>query len=73
MLGILVSVLPVLLFLGALVVIDSYKLVALRSVLFAVAAGLLAGAASYGVNVWLRPTLGVEFLTYSRYVAPGIE
>ncbi|MFN0097039.1 MAG: PrsW family glutamic-type intramembrane protease [Gemmatimonadaceae bacterium] len=72
-LGILVSVLPVLLFLGALVVIDSYKLVALRAVLVAVAAGLLAGAVSYGVNVWLRPMLGVEFLTYSRYVAPVIE
>lgn len=73
MLGVLVSVFPVLLFLGALVVIDSYKLVALRAVLFAVAAGLLAAAASYGINVWLRPMLGVEFTTYSRYVAPGIE
>lgn len=71
--GVLVSVLPVFLFLGALVVIDSYKLVALRAVLFAVAAGLLAGSASYGVNVWLRPMLGVEFLTYSRYIAPVIE
>lgn len=72
-LGVLVSVFPVLLFLGALVVIDSYKLVALRAVLFAVAAGLLAAVASYGVNVWLRPMLGVEFTTYSRYLAPGIE
>lgn len=67
------SVFPVLLFLGALVVIDSYKLVALRAVLFAVAAGLLAAAASYGVTVWLQPALGIEFRTYSRYVAPGIE
>jgi len=71
--GIVVSVLPVFLFLGALVVIDSYKLVALRSVLFAVAAGAAAGFASYGVNVWLRPALDMELSTYSRYVAPFAE
>jgi hypothetical protein len=33
MLGLVVSVLPIFLFLGALVLIDSYKLVALRAVL----------------------------------------
>lgn len=71
--AVLISVLPIFLFLGALVAIDSYKLVALRAVLFAVGAGLLAGLASYLVNVWLQPLLGLEPTSYSRYVAPFIE
>ena len=68
-----VSVLPVFLFLGALVVIDSYKLVALRAVLLSVVAGVLAAVASYGVNVWLQPVLDLERTHYSRYVAPFVE
>ncbi len=68
-----VSVLPVFLFLGALVVIDSYKLVALRAVLLSVAAGVAAGLWSYGVNVWLRPALGLDLSSYSMYVAPVVE
>jgi protease PrsW len=73
LLAIVVSVLPVFLFLGALVVIDSYKLVALRAVLLAVAAGTVAGALSYAVNLWLRPALGMDLTTYARYVAPFPE
>ncbi len=68
-----VGVLPVFLFLGALVVIDSYKLVTLRAVLLSVAAGALAAVASYGVNVALRPALGLDFSRYSWYVAPVVE
>ena len=68
-----VSVLPIFLFLGALVVIDSYKLVALRAVLLAVVAGLIAAFASYAVNVWLQPILHLEPIHYSRYVAPVVE
>ncbi|MEA3245795.1 MAG: PrsW family glutamic-type intramembrane protease [Gemmatimonadota bacterium] len=72
-LPVVVSVLPVVLFLGALVVLDSYKLVALRAVLIAVAAGACAAAASYGVNTWLRPALALEPMPYSRFVAPVAE
>jgi RsiW-degrading membrane proteinase PrsW (M82 family) len=61
------------LFLGALVLIDSYKLVSLRAVLLAVAAGVVAGVASYGANVWLAPALGLAPPRYSRYVAPVVE
>ena len=68
-----VGVLPVFLFLGALVLIDSYKLVALRAILLSVGAGILAALASYGVNVALRPALGLEFGPYSMYVAPVVE
>ena len=72
-LGVAVGVLPVFLFLGALVLIDSYKLVTLRAVLLSVAAGVAAGLASYGVNVVLRPALGLDFTPYSMYVAPVVE
>ena len=72
-LGVAVGVLPVFLFLGALVLIDSYKLVALRAILLSVAAGVAAALASWGVNVALRPALGVDFTRYSWYVAPVVE
>jgi RsiW-degrading membrane proteinase PrsW (M82 family) len=72
-LGVAVSVLPVFLFLGALVLIDSYKLVRLRAILLSVAAGAIAALASYGVNVVLRPALGMDFPRYSMYVAPVPE
>jgi RsiW-degrading membrane proteinase PrsW (M82 family) len=73
LLPILISILPVFLFLGALVVIDSYKLVPLRAVLVAVAAGIAAGLASYLVNIRLQPLLALDLVPYSRYVAPLIE
>jgi RsiW-degrading membrane proteinase PrsW (M82 family) len=72
-LAVAVSVLPVFLFLGALVLIDSYKLVALRAVLLSVLAGALAALASFGVNVWLRPALDVDSARYAMYVAPLVE
>ena len=72
-LGVAVGVLPVVLFLGALVLIDSYKLVTLRAILLSVAAGVVAGVAGYGVNVALRPALGLDFSRYSWYVAPVVE
>ena len=72
-LAVAVSVLPVFVFLGALVLIDSYKLVGLRATLLSVAAGMVAGLAAYGANVWLRPALGLDWNQYSRYVAPVVE
>ncbi len=68
-----VSVLPVFLFLAALVLLDSYKLIPLRAILIAVAAGAAAGIVGYLINVSLRPALGLEASTYSRYVAPLVE
>ncbi len=68
-----VSVLPVFLFLGALVLLDSYKLIALRAILLAVAAGAAAALAGYAVNVSLRPVLELDMARYSMYVAPVVE
>ncbi len=72
-LAVAVSILPVFVFLGALLLIDSYKLVALRAILLSVAAGVVAGLAAYAANVWLRPALGLDWDRYSRYVAPVVE
>lgn len=68
-----VSVLPVFLFLGALVLLDSYKLIPLRAILIAVAAGAAAGAASYAVNVSLQPALKLDLARYTVFVAPILE
>ena len=72
-LALAVGVLPVFLFLGALVLIDSYKLVALRAILLTVAAGAASALASYGVNVYLRPALVLDPVRYSLYAAPVVE
>jgi RsiW-degrading membrane proteinase PrsW (M82 family) len=72
-LAIVVGVLPVSLFLGALVLIDSYKLVALRAILLSVTAGAAAALASYGATLVLRPALGLDLARYSLYVAPVVE
>lgn len=71
--AIAVGVLPVLLFLGALVLIDSYKLVTLRAILLSGLAGAVAALASYAVNITLRPALGLDLTRYSEYIAPIVE
>lgn len=72
-LAVAVSILPVFCFLGALVLIDSYKLVGLRAILLSVAAGVAAALASWAANVWLGGALGLGAAPYSRYVAPVVE
>ena len=72
-LAVAVSILPVFLFLGVLVLIDSYKLVSLRAILLSVAAGVAAGLAGYGANVGLRHAFDVDPARYSMYVAPVVE
>ena len=73
LLSVAVSVLPVFLLLFALVLIDSYKLVALRAVLLSVAAGIGAGALGYLVNRTLLASLPLGSGGYSMYVAPVVE
>ena len=72
-LSVVVGLLPVCLLLVALVLIDSYKLVAFRAVLLSVGAGVVAALLSYAVNVTLRPALGLDSASYSGYVAPIVE
>ncbi len=64
---------PVLLFLAALMYLDSYKLVRLRWILCTIALGGIAAACSYAANAGLLLRLALDFTTYSRYVAPVVE
>ena len=69
----LVGLLPVCCFLGALVFLDSYKLVPLRWILGTIGFGALAGLLSYPLNVGASDLLDLEFVTLTRYAAPVIE
>jgi len=69
----LVSVLPVLIFLVALIFLDSYKLVRFRSVLLTVVLGFAAGFVCILINRSLLDVLGLERGAYARYVAPPVE
>jgi RsiW-degrading membrane proteinase PrsW (M82 family) len=69
----LVALLPVLGFLAALLVLDSYKLVKLRAVVAVVAAGAVMAIAGYFVNGRLLDLVEVDFTSYTRYVSPVTE
>lgn len=71
--GLLTSVLPVVVFLIALVFLDSYKLVSFRAVVIAVLFGLGAAFLALLINNYLLETLPLDGDRYSRYVAPLIE
>jgi RsiW-degrading membrane proteinase PrsW (M82 family) len=68
-----VALVPVLLFLGLLVFLDSFKLVSLRSVLVALVAWALAALAGTQANGWLLDATGLPTHAFSRYVAPLVE
>jgi RsiW-degrading membrane proteinase PrsW (M82 family) len=70
---VLLGLVPVACFLGILVALDSYKLVKLRNVLAVLAAGAAIAGASYGINGELLDRLDIDFITYTRYVAPPME
>ncbi len=73
LLKIAVSLLPVFLFLGGLVIFDSYKLVKLRAVLRAIALGCGVALAAYYANSWLLLNAGWSRAQFIRYVAPATE
>src|SRR4029450_1898003 len=67
------ALLPVLLFLGLLVLLDSFKLVAPRSVLIALVAGAIAALAGAQLNAWLFDATQMSPVLFSRYAAPFTE
>ncbi len=72
MLSAAAALLPVVGFLAALFLMDSFKLVPPRAIVFA----LLAGAAAALASLWLWPSLlmpGLSSDAASRYVAPVLE
>ena len=68
-----VSLLPVFFFLMALIFLDSYKLVTLRSVLLTILIGCVSAGGSLFVNSSILNTMTVDFSFYSRYGAPIVE
>jgi RsiW-degrading membrane proteinase PrsW (M82 family) len=67
------ALLPVLLFLAALRFLDSYKLVSLRMVASALAAGTLAAAVCYGINTVVFRELHENQDRYIHFGAPVVE
>jgi RsiW-degrading membrane proteinase PrsW (M82 family) len=72
-LNVALALLPVLVFLAALVLMDSFKLVPLRAVGMAIGAGALAAVAALYLNGWLAAASGLGGAAFSRYVAPLVE
>jgi RsiW-degrading membrane proteinase PrsW (M82 family) len=69
----LVGLAPVLCFLAALLYLDSYKLVSMRSVIAVVASGLVVAVLCFAVNAWLLRVTTIDFEVFKRYVGPVVE
>jgi protease PrsW len=71
--GALVGLAPVVAFLAALVWLDSYKLVSLRTVVVVVTLGFATAIASYFVNGAVLDATQIDRASLARYVAPVVE
>ncbi len=71
--SLLLGLVPVFLFLTTLILLDSFKLVGLRSVIAAIVAGIAAALLSFLINSSLLEYIGVGETSYSRYIAPLVE
>ena len=69
----LVALLPVIVFLAALLWLDSYKLLAPSSVVAVIGVGAVMAAVSYPLNAFLLGRLDIGLPDFSRYVAPLTE
>jgi RsiW-degrading membrane proteinase PrsW (M82 family) len=68
-----VALMPVLVFLGALVWFDSFKVVRPRAILVAALAGMAAAFAGYWINGFLLYELEIDYVDYARWVSPWLE
>lgn len=73
MIKILISLLPVFIFLLILIYLDSYKLVKITNVILLIFMGFVAAILSYVINDFLLANLSVDVTNYARYIAPVIE
>ena len=73
LLRIFIGMIPVVAFLVALIFLDSYKLVKLRSILVTLLIGVFAALICLIINVIFMRFLALGSAPYSRYVAPIIE
>jgi RsiW-degrading membrane proteinase PrsW (M82 family) len=68
-----IALAPVVLFLAGLRELDAYKLLRARMLFALMAAGAVAGIASYFANTLAYAHYGGDFTGYSRHVSPWIE
>lgn len=68
-----VSLAPVLLFLVALIFLDSYQLVPPRATMLAILTGAVVAVLSLVINTQLMTEISIERAQMSRYIAPVIE
>lgn len=73
MIRIAISLLPVLLFLTALIYLESFKLLRISLVVQSIIAGCLAAIISYFINSYLLNNSPIQLTTYTMYVSPLIE
>ena len=69
----LVALLPAFLFLAGLLVMDSFKLVRVTTVVSALAYGAVAAATMAPVHEWLLAHTGIDVHYFTRYVSPVTE
>ncbi len=72
-LNVVAALLPVLVFLVILYFMDSFKLVAVRTVAAALGAGAICALATLALHAWLLPASGLSARLFSRYVSPITE
>lgn len=70
---IMTGALPVIVFLVTLVLLDTFKLTGAKSVLLALAVGVVAAMIGYFINNLLLARTGCSYSSYCRYIAPFIE
>ncbi len=70
---ILISLIPVILLLIMLVYLDSLKLVSKSLLLLCLGGGVVSAGLSYFLNTFLINKAGVDFNTYSGFIAPVVE
>ncbi len=68
-----VSLVPVLVLLGLLMLMDSFKLVRLRAIVLSIGVGGVSALAAGVVNIAAIDNLPLTVPTFSRYLAPVIE
>tara|TARA_B100000029_G_scaffold198914_1_gene197245 strand:- start:5991 stop:7007 length:1017 start_codon:yes stop_codon:yes gene_type:complete len=68
-----VSLLPSIILLLVFVLMDSYKLLSLKAVIISIIIGALAAIGSYFSNTFILNNSNVDWVFYSRYIAPFIE
>lgn len=73
MIKVIVSLLPVIIFLLILIYLDSYKIVKITTILWVILTGFASALICYLINNFLLETLPIDVTSYVRYIAPIIE